>query len=121
MFHSYDHVDIKIDDTGDFHRRYFTWMPKASVLYDLPSDLGNVYATVTKGYKSGGFNTQMFSEVLQQRLMHIMGIGKQYDVNSVVGYKPEYSWNYEIGTHLSFAEGKVQAEMSLFYISHLPV
>ena len=48
--------------------------------------------------------------------MHIMGIGKQYDVNSVVGYKPEYSWNYEIGTHLSFAEGKVQAEMSLFYI-----
>ena len=58
----------------------------------------------------------MFSEVLQQRLMHIMGIGKQYDVNSVVGYKPEYSWNYEIGTHLSFAEGKVQAEMSLFYI-----
>lgn len=116
VLHSYDHVDIKIDDTGDFHRRYFTWMPKASVLYDLPSDLGNVYATVTKGYKSGGFNTQMFSEVLQQRLMHIMGIGKQHDVNSVVGYKPEYSWNYEIGTHLSFAEGKVQAEMSLFYI-----
>ena len=38
-------------------------MPKASVLYDLPSDLGNVYATVTKGYKSGGFNTQMFSEI----------------------------------------------------------
>lgn len=112
----FSHVAININDFGSLKRRYFTWMPKISVLYDLPSDLGNVYATVTKGYKSGGFNTQMFSEVLQQRLMHIMGIGSQYDVNSVVGYKPEYSWNYEVGSHLAFSEGKLQMDLSLFYI-----
>lgn len=112
----FNKVNIKIDDTGNLKRRYFTWMPKVSVLYDLPAEYGNVYATVTKGYKSGGFNTQMFSEVLQQRLMRIMGLGKEMDVNSIVGYKPEYSWNYEIGSHLSFADGKVTADISAFYI-----
>ncbi|MDE6338342.1 MAG: TonB-dependent receptor [Muribaculaceae bacterium] len=109
-------IDIDIDDKGKLKRRYFTWMPKVSVLYNLPGALGNVYATVTKGYKSGGFNTQMFSEVLQQKLMRIMGIGKEYDVNAVVGYKPEYSWNYEIGSHLAFADNKFTTDISLFYI-----
>lgn len=112
----YNTVNIDIDDTGKLHRRYFTWMPKVSVLYNLPQELGNVYATVTKGYKSGGFNTQMFSEVLQQRMMHIMGMGSSYDVNSVVGYKPEYSWNYEIGAHLAPVPGSLTIDLSLFYI-----
>lgn len=109
-------VNIDIDDKGKLKRQYFTWMPKVSVLYNLPSEVGNVYATVTKGYKSGGFNTQMFSEVLQQRLMRIMGIGNEYDVNSVVGYKPEYSWNYEVGAHLMALDTKLTADLSLFYI-----
>ncbi|MBD5304056.1 MAG: TonB-dependent receptor [Bacteroides sp.] len=109
-------IVVDIDDTGKLKRKYFTWMPKVSVLYNLPEGMGNVYATVTKGYKSGGFNTQMFSEVLQQKLMRIMGIGKEYDVNSIVGYKPEYSWNYEIGSHLSFMDNKLTADISLFYI-----
>ncbi len=109
------HVDIKIDDNGRLSRQYLTWMPKASVLYDLP-DVGNVYVSVTKGYKSGGFNTQMFSEVLQQRLMYIMGIGSLYGIDEIVGYRPEYSWNYEAGAHLSFAEGRINADIAAFYI-----
>ena len=31
-----------------------------------------LYATVSKGYKAGGFNTQMFSDVLQQQVMKQM-------------------------------------------------
>lgn len=91
-------------------------MPKLNVLWHLPAERGNIYASVTKGYKSGGFNTQMFSEVLQQRLMHVMGIGAQYDVDKIVGYRPEYSWNYEIGSHSSFLEGKLTGDVALFYI-----
>lgn len=112
----YGHIDIDIDDTGKIARHYFTWMPKASVLYDLPGTLGNVYVSVTKGYKSGGFNTQMFSEVLQQRLMNIMGIGERYDIDRIVGYRPEYSWNYEAGSHLQSADGRLMLDLSLFYI-----
>ena len=116
-YEPYRNVDIKIDDTGRISRQYFTWMPKASVLYELNGETGNVYASVSRGYKSGGFNTQMFSDVLQQRLMFMMGIGRQYDIDEIVGYKPEYSWNYEIGSHLSFAEGKVLADLTAFYIN----
>lgn len=109
-------IELNIDDEGRLKRNYFTWMPKASVCYNLPGTIGNVYATVTKGYKSGGFNTQMFSEVLQQKLMRKMGVGKEYNINQVVGYKPEYSWNYEVGSHLSFLDNRLSADISLFLI-----
>lgn len=109
-------VKIDIDEYGQISRKYINWMPKLNVLWRMPKELGNIYLSVTKGYKSGGFNTQMFSEVLQQRLMHIMGIGSQYDVDQIVGYRPEYSWNYEIGSHLSFLENRLTGDVSLFYI-----
>lgn len=115
-YRHFKNVRIDIDETGRLKRQYFTWMPKISVLYAFPSEVGNVYATVTKGYKSGGFNTQMFSEVLQQRLMSMMGLGAEYDVNSIVGYKPEYSWNYEVGSHLTLLQNRLTADISLFYI-----
>lgn len=115
-FEPYTHVDVDIDESGRLARQYFTWMPRVSVMYNLPQNIGNVYGSVSKGYKSGGFNTQMFSEVLQQRLMYLMGIGKEYDINDIVGYKPEYSWNYELGAHLSNASWGLEGDVALFYI-----
>jgi len=116
LVHSRD-VAIDIDDRGKLRRSYFNWMPKISALYRLPMDgENNVYANISKGYKSGGFNTQMFSDVLQQRLMGIMGIGAKYDVDDIVGYKPEYSWNYELGAHLTFPVARLSLDVSAFLI-----
>lgn len=113
----YRHVPVDIDDRGRLKRSYFNWMPRLSVLYTLPGEgESNVYASVSKGYKAGGFNTQMFSDVLQQRLMGIMGIGAAYDVDEVVGYRPEYTWNYEIGTHLDIPSVRLSVEVSAFWI-----
>lgn len=109
------HAAFNLDERGDLHRHYINWMPRVSALRNF-GETGNVYASVSKGYKAGGFNTQMFSEVLQQRLMRFMGIGLQHDVNTIVGYKPEWSWNYEVGTHLSFMDSKLTSDISLFYI-----
>lgn len=110
-------VRIDIDDNGHLRRSYFNWLPKISILYRLPmAGENNVYANVSKGYKSGGFNTQMFSDVLQQRLMGVMGIGSKYDIDDIVGYKPEYSWNYEIGSHLTFPAARLSLDVSAFYI-----
>lgn len=113
----YRDVNIDIDDRGRLSRNYFNWMPRISALYSF-SETGdnNIYANVSKGYKAGGFNTQMFSDVLQQRLMGVMGIGAAYDVDEIVGYKPEYSWNYELGLHLTFPSQRLAGDISLFYI-----
>ncbi|MDE6297620.1 MAG: TonB-dependent receptor [Muribaculaceae bacterium] len=113
----YTHIDINIDERGKISRHYFNWMPRISALYEFGGVItGNVYGVVSKGYKAGGFNTQMFSEVLQGRLMSIMGIGGNHEVDEIVGYKPEYSWNYEIGSHLVILDSRLMTDLSLFMI-----
>lgn len=112
----YHSVDVDIDDRGTLHRHFINILPKIAVEYELGGNAGNIYAKVSKGYKTGGFNTQMFSDVLQQRLMNIMGIGSRYDVDDIVGYKPEKSWNYELGSHLNLFSGKVELDLAAFYI-----
>jgi len=104
---------IDIDDRSTLKQTFTELLPKFSVMYSFDE---NLYLTIAKGYKSGGFNTQIFSDVLQQKMMNRMGIGEVYDVQRGVAYKPEYSWNYEIGGHFSCMEGAVRGDFALFYI-----
>ncbi len=113
----YDRRPIDIHDSGDLEKTFVELLPKVSVVYRLPMiSPSSVYVSVAKGYKAGGFNTQMFSDVLQQRLMGLMGLAMTYNIGDVVGYKPEYSWNYEAGAHISCDGGRVAADMAVFYI-----
>lgn len=108
---------VNIDEGGHIGRSFVELLPKFTVGYNLSSEkLSMVYASVSKGYKAGGYNTQMFSDVLQQRIMEFMGFSKKYDVDDLVGYKPEKSWNYELGSHLNLAEGRLTADIAAFYI-----
>lgn len=38
------------------------------------------------------------------------------EVKDATTYKPEYSWNYEVGTHLTLWEGKLWADLAAFYM-----
>lgn len=108
---------VDIDDYGRLDKSFVELLPKFSVSYRLPMAVeSNVYASAAKGYKAGGYNTQMFSDVLQQRIMGTMGLSMKYDVDDVVGYRPEKSWNYEIGIHIGCAGGKLTADVAAFYI-----
>lgn len=108
---------ITPDIFGDrLHNAFFEVLPKvtATVRFDARNSL---YASVSKGYKAGGFNTQMFSEVQQARLMKQMGVAMhRMSIDDIVAYKPEYSWNYEVGAHTATADGRFVAEAALFYI-----
>ena len=109
--------NIDIDDGGSLSKHFTELLPKFSITYHLPTaGESSIYASVSKGYKAGGFNTQMFSDVLQQRLMGILGIGAAYDINDIVGYKPEKAWNYEIGGHFESDNRRVKGDIALFYI-----
>ena len=43
-------------------------LPKVSALYMATQRL-TLYATATRGYRAGGFNTQIFSDILQNKTM----------------------------------------------------
>ena len=108
-------LELRLDEGGTLRQTFVEVLPKASVRYAF--DTGNdLYVSVAKGYKAGGFNTQMFSDVLQQKLMKRMGFGAEYDIDRVVSYKPEKSWNYELGGHFTAANGALRGDFALFWI-----
>ncbi len=54
-----------------------TWqaLPKAALSHTLPRGLGNVYISVAKGYRSGGYNIQAYSPLAQNALRRDMMAG----------------------------------------------
>ena len=91
----YSHTPVDIDDSDVLRRTFVEFIPKATVAYEASSL--TAYFNFSKGYKAGGYNTQMFSDVLQQRIMNIMGMSAQYTLDQIVVYEPERSFNYELG------------------------
>lgn len=105
--------------SGRLERRFPELLPKLSALYRMGgARLSNIYLSVAKGYKAGGFNTQMFSEVLQTSLQKRMGItfNRHFNIEEVVSYDPEWCWNYELGGHLHLLKGDLQLDWALFFI-----
>lgn len=113
----FDHRTIDIDDRGRLAQHFLELLPKLTASYRLPMPSpSEVYLSVGKGYKSGGYNTQMFSDVLQQRIMGLLGMAQKYDVDEIVSYRPERSWNYEVGAHITCADGRVGTDLAAFLI-----
>ena len=71
-------------------------LPKFSLSYRPNEDI-NLYTSITKGYKAGGFNAT---------------IEREEDET----YDPEYSWNYEAGIKSVWLDNHLTANFSLFYI-----
>ena len=106
--------------------QYLEVLPKVSALYDFGQGANNVFATISKGYRSGGYNTQIFSDILQNKMMNgLMGdLGvyldnapAEMDAESTA-YRPEKSWNFEAGGHFDkwIGSGHLSGSASAFYI-----
>ena len=103
------------------------FLPKVGLTYRIGSHGSNVYAQVAKGYRAGGFNMQMFSDILQTELqgvaqrargdMEIAHDAEAYNnIRETISYKPEESWNYEFGTHLNLFDGKLHVDLAGYYM-----
>lgn len=113
----YSHTDVDINDGGKLNKSFLQLLPKLSISYNFPTlQHSNAFLSIAKGYKAGGFNTQMFSDVLQQKIMGIMGLSQSYDIDEMVSYKPEQSWNIELGAHLENKKRSLSGDFSIFYI-----
>ena len=110
-------VSVNIADSDLLSRGFFEFLPSFSAAVNLDAAGRNMlYFSASKGYKAGGFNTQMFSEVLQRRLKKQMGLSQEIDIDELCAYDPEHSYNVELGGHFSTNDGKFTADASLFYI-----
>ena len=121
-YHLTSHVVDNLSKT------YTQLLPKVGLTYSLNNNKGNLYALVSKGYRAGGYNIQMFSDVLQTELnAHQQDAMRgDYDVEhtaadyeaieETIAYKPEESWNYEVGGHFNLFGGSTHFDIALFYM-----
>lgn len=101
---------------GKVDNHYLELLPKLSALYDLGNVGGrgkaHVFANISKGYRSGGFNTQIFSDILQNMMMNglMADLGVYLDDPGTAvkaedtAYKPEKAWNYEVGGNIDIRD-----------------
>ena len=131
-------IQIPVDFTSKFVSRlesetdkgYSELLPKFGLTLDLGSG-SNLYAVVSKGFRAGGYNIQMFSDIFsnEQREigkgfaamakgdMTVEHTAEDYaKVEETITYKPETSWNYELGTHLNLFGGKLHADAAVYYM-----
>lgn len=131
---------------GRLSNDYLQLLPRVAVKYEFPA-IGNVYATVSRGYRSGGYNIQNISELMRPlmtadmmrgvadatipvlkdqkavpddtkdyiiKLLNSMAQSGEVDVEKSCLYKPEYAWNFEVGTHLDLMPARLSVDMSTY-------
>ena len=107
---------IDIQNQGNLHQTFNELIPQLTLSYRQSPQFA-VRASVAKGYKAGGYNTQMFSDILQQQLMTSMGGEATTDVEKILSYKPEKSWTYEVTFTAGNPTGRISGELTLFWLS----
>ena len=108
---------------------FFQLLPKLGLNFRIDDNNSNIYAIVSKGYMAGGYNVQLFSDILNADLTNKEAQQKaqrgDYDIphteqdyaniEDAITYKPEESWNYELGTHLNLLGDRLHVDAALFY------
>jgi outer membrane receptor protein involved in Fe transport len=95
--------------------KFIEILPKIALKYQIDSK-HYIYAAVSNGYKTGGYNIQNFADIIQET------VREKYtpdfhasSIDSLVPYKPEYSWNYELGFKGELLPDILYAEIAGFF------
>lgn len=113
---------------GRDHNDFNQLLPKFGLTWRIDDSGSNIYAQASKGYCAGGYNFQMFSDVLQTELSansaramrgsyDIPHTDADYDnINKTISFKPETSWNYEVGSHLNLFGNSVHLDVAAYFM-----
>ena len=112
---------LNVPYTGSIGHSRIEVLPKLSVLYEAAEGL-RFFSTLSKGYRSGGFNTQIFSDILQRQTMNatMKDLGVYFDQPTAIvtaehtEYDPEEAWNMEVGGRWS--REHFRAEVSAYWM-----
>jgi len=122
---------------GTIRKNYTQLLPRFAVSYNLGKRNNDniIYLSISKGFRAGGYNVQLFSDLVQSALRNDMmrtlandprlgsyltryvTIEEKPSADSSTVYKPENSWNYELGTRFHLINHHLTVAASLFYIS----
>ena len=94
---------LNLDNTAEFD----AWTPSFTLSYK-PGEDSQIYASVSRGFKSGGFNGRANS--LADLTQVVDG-----EATLVTTFEPETVWTYETGAKASFLGGRVYLAGSVFY------
>lgn len=112
---------------GSSSADFLELLPKAVLKYQI-NESSYLYGSASKGYKAGDNNIQIFADLLQEALeAKMMGMmppsmgggqssGEGTPINDRISYKPEYSWNYELGGQIDIVENTLSANFALYYM-----
>ncbi len=142
---AWDGLSDKTYFKGEMANHSTQVLPKITLRYPI-GETNNLYACWSKGYRSGGYNVQMFGDLVQADLRSRMLDRVRPQIETVLNspalsqmpepvkayvltkltypkgnvadtyYKPEYSYNYEIGAHLTLWNQKLQMNLAAFYM-----
>ncbi len=112
---------LDVPYTGSVGHSRIEVLPKLSVLYEAAEGL-RFFSTLSKGYRSGGFNTQIFSDILQRQTMNatMKDLGVYFDQPTAIvtaehtEYDPEEAWNMEVGGR--WCREHFRAEVSAYWM-----
>lgn len=109
---------------GSLSNDFLELLPKLALQYEPEDRRYKAYATAAKGYTSGGYNTNLFADLVRDKLTPVRsGAGMDFrqpessaTVESITYYKPEYCWSYEAGGRSCFFGRRLRVDASLFFV-----
>lgn len=117
---------------GNFSKDFWKILPKFALQYQM-SPTSQIYLSASKGYKTGGYNEQVFSDVLQDALTESLmrnvfktippnikvpgmpSMGGGASIEDRLSFDPETSWTYELGGRYEMLERKLSLTYAFFY------
>lgn len=103
---NWDKISIE-PDSGLREKTFTTFTPRFAINYQA-SEAANLYLTIARGTKPGGFNGDLYGSSVPQ--------SERDRLVNYLTYAEEQAWNYEIGAKSKWLDGRLIVNLAAFYI-----